>query len=421
MCSQFDEVIDRKGTGSLKYDFAVERGKPADVLPLWVADMDFRTCSAVTEALEKSIKLGVFGYSECKEGYFEALRRWYLDYFGWEIRNEWLVKTPGVVFAICAAIRALTREGDAVLIQRPVYYPFSQAILDNGRKLVNNPLVYSEGKYSIDFNDFENKIVRNRVKLFLLCSPHNPVGRVWTEEELRRMGDICAKHGVLIVSDEIHADFTYSGYRHSVFASLKPEYLERTITCTSPSKTFNLAGLQVSNIFIANPEIRRKFQEEVYRTGYSQLGVVGLAACQAAYAEGGQWLKELKQYLAGNVSFLRSFLADHIPQVKLVEPQGTYLVWLDFAGLGLNEKQLEELVVDRAKLWLDRGVLFGEEGKNFERINIACPKATLRKAMNQLKKAIDDCRGGRETDFDPPKGREIRGNISFPRLQAVVK
>ena len=405
MCSQFDEVIDRKGTGSLKYDFAEERGKPADVLPLWVADMDFRTCPTVMEALEKSIKLGIFGYSECKKGYFEALRHWYLDYFDWEIRSEWLVKTPGVVFAICTAIRALTREGDAVMIQRPVYYPFSQSILNNNRKLVNNPLVYSDGKYSIDFDDFEKKIVRNKVKLFLLCSPHNPVGRVWTAEELRRMGDICTRHGALIVSDEIHADFTYAGYRHSVFASLKPEYRERTITCTSPSKTFNLAGLQVSNILIANPEIRRKFQEEVCRTGYSQLCGVGLAACQAAYAGGRQWLEELKQYLAGNLSFLRSFLADHIPRVRLVEPQGTYLVWLDFAGLGLSEKQLEELVVDHAKLWLDRGALFGEEGKSFERINIACPRSTLQKAMNQLEKAIGNCRGGLKTGFDFPKDR----------------
>lgn len=418
MNSQFDEVIDRRGTGSLKYDFAAERGKPADVLPLWVADMDFRTCPAVTEALEKSIGLGIFGYSESKEGYFEALRRWYLDHFGWELRNEWLVKTPGVVFAICITIRALTQEGDAVLIQRPVYYPFSQSILNNRRKPVNNPLVYSDGKYSVDFSDFENKIVRNRVKLFLLCSPHNPVGRVWTEEELGRMGDICAKHGVLIVSDEIHADFTYAGYRHSVFASLKPEYRERTITCTAPSKTFNLAGLQVSNIFIANPGIRRKFREEVYRTGYSQLSGVGLAACQAAYEGGGEWLEELKQYLAGNLSYLRNFLADQIPRIGLVEPQGTYLVWLDFAGLGLNEKQLEELVVGRAKLWLDRGTLFGEEGKSFERINIACPRATLQKAMNQLKKAVDD---GREAGYGLPKGQIDTETCLSPACEAVVK
>lgn len=403
MRSQFDEVIDRKGTGSLKYDFAAERGKPADVLPLWVADMDFRTCPAVTEALEKFIRLGIFGYSECKEGYFEALRRWYLDHFGWEIRNEWLVKTPGVVFAICTAIRALTREGDAILIQRPVYYPFSQAILDNKRRLVNNSLVYSGGKYSIDFEDFESKIIRDRVKLFLLCSPHNPVGRVWTEEELTRLGDICAAHNVYVVSDEIHSDFVYSGFRHRVFASLNPEYLRRTITCTSPSKTFNLAGLQISNIFIADPEIKEGFRKELQRTGYSQLSGVGLAACQAAYAEGGQWLKELRQYLAGNLSFLRGFLANHIPPVKLVEPQGTYLAWLDFAGLGLSEKQLEELVVGRAKLWLDRGALFGEEGKSFERINIACSRATLLKAMNQLEKAIGDDRGGREAMVTRPK------------------
>ena len=399
MYSQFDEVIDRKNTNSLKYDFASERGKPTGILPLWVADMDFKTCPAVTRVLEKYIKTGIFGYSECKEDYFEALHNWYLNYFNWNIKKEWLVKTPGVVFAICTAIRALTREGDAVLIQRPVYYPFSQSVLANNRTLVNNPLVYSKGKYFINFEDFENKIIQNKVKLFLLCSPHNPVGRVWTREELIRMGDICVKYDVAILSDEIHADFTYHGFQHSVFASLKPEYQDRTITCTSPSKTFNLAGLQVSNIFISDPEIRRKFKDEVKKTGYSQLNCIGLAACQAAYECGRPWLEELKQYLTSNLSYLRDYLKRHIPQVRLVEPQGTYLLWLDFSGLQLNEDQLEDLVVNHAKLWLDRGVLFGEEGKGFERINIACPRATLKKAMKQLQKTVDDYYSNRKANF----------------------
>lgn len=388
MSSRFDEAISRKGTNSLKYDFAAERGKPAGVLPLWVADMDFKTCPAALKALDRCVKHGIFGYSECGEGYFEALRDWYLKYFDWEIQREWLVKTPGVVFAICAAIRALTNKGDAVLIQRPVYYPFSESILSNERKLVNNPLIDSEGKYSIDFDDFENKIVQNKVKLFILCSPHNPVGRVWTDEELTRLGDICVKHGVFIVSDEIHADFVYAGHRHSVFASLKPEYLERTVTCTSPSKTFNLAGLQVSNIMIANPEIRKRLLKEVERTGYSQLNAMGLSACQAAYESGGPWLEELKRYLAGNLELVRSFLAENLPEVKLVEPQGTYLLWLDFRCLNLNTEQLEDLIVNRAKLWLDAGMLFGPEGRGFERVNIACTRNTLRQALSRLSQAV---------------------------------
>lgn len=390
MIYKFDETIDRRGTNCLKYDFAVERGKPHDVLPLWVADMDFQTCPPALQALEKSVQHGIFGYSECKDNYFEAVRDWYRQNFGWNVQNEWLVKTPGVVFAICAAIRALTKEGEAVLIQRPVYYPFFESILNNDRKLVNSPLVYDNGKYSIDFQDIEEKIIQNQVKLFILCSPHNPVGRVWTKEELTRIGDICVKHDVRIVADEIHADFVYEGYRHCVFALLKSEYSERTITCTAPSKTFNIAGLQVSNIFIQNPKIRALFQKEVAKTGYSQLNSVGIAVCQAAYEGGRQWLEELKQYLAGNLDFLRRFLNEKLPMVKLIEPQGTYLVWLDFRELGLSGRELEDLIVQQAGLWLDRGTLFGPEGKGFERINIACPRKNLENACLRLERSIKE-------------------------------
>lgn len=389
MNCQFNQEIERKGTNSLKYDFAAERGRPEDVLPLWVADMDFKTSPFIIEALQKAAGHGIFGYSESKSGYFDALQSWYAQYFDWKLQSDWLVKTPGVVFAICMAIRALSKEGDSVLIQRPVYYPFSQSILDNGRKLVNNPLVYRDGKYGIDFEDFEEEIVRNKVKIFILCNPHNPVGRVWTKEELIRLGDICVKHGVYIVSDEIHADFVFEGHRHSVFASLKPEYLERTITCTAPSKSFNLAGLQVSNILIANGEIRKKFQLEINRSGYSQLNTMGLVACQAAYENGRPWLEELKQYLAENLAFIRSFLSEKLPQIEMIEPEGTYLVWLDFRTLGLDDRQLEDLIVNRAKLWLDRGSIFGPEGKGFERVNIACPRATLERALLQLEQAVN--------------------------------
>ena len=390
MSCQFDTAIERKGTNCLKYDFATERKKPADVLPLWLADMDFQTPPAVVEALVKSAQHGIFGYSESKQGYFNALQKWYSKNFAWTIQPQWLVKTPGVVYAICAAIRALTAKGDAVLIQRPVYYPFSEAILKNERTLVNNPLRYSLGTYRIDFKDFEEKIIQNNVKLFVLCSPHNPVGRVWTKDELIRMGDICVKHGVFVVSDEIHADFVYNGNKHFVFANLNPEYADCSITCTSPSKSFNLAGLQVSNIFIANQSIKQKFREEIDKDGYSQLNLMGLVACQAAYEHGQQWLNELKNYLYNNLQFLRNFLASKLPQIKLVEPQGTYLIWLDCRNLGLNEEQLENLFVNKAKLWLDSGALFGLEGKSFERINIACPQLTLEKALLQLEQAINN-------------------------------
>ncbi|MDF2596277.1 MAG: aminotransferase, partial [Clostridia bacterium] len=278
MSYNFDEIIDRKNTDSIKYDFAVRRGKPEGILPLWVADMDFRTPPAVIEALTAKSAHGIFGYSENSQDYVEVLQHWFLNSFDWKVEPSWLVKTPSVVYALCTAIRALTAKGDAVLIQQPVYYPFSESVLINERKLVINQLVYSEDRYLIDFEDFERQIVENQVKMFILCSPHNPVGRVWAKDELIRMGDICIKHGVIVVADEIHADFVYSGHQHFVFANLKPEFSDMTITCTAPTKTFNLAALQISNIFIENKMMRHKFKQEVAKSGYSQLNIMGIIA-----------------------------------------------------------------------------------------------------------------------------------------------
>ena len=385
----FDEVIDRKNTNSVKHDFHGRNGMPDDAIPLWVADMDFRTPAPVIEALVKSGEHGIFGYSETREDYFLVLQKWFMDNYDWEIQPSWLVKTPGVVFAIAMAVRTLTDKGDAVMIQRPVYYPFSNVIIDNERTLVNNPLIYNEGTYSIDFEDFETKIIANDVKLFILCNPHNPVGRVWTKEELIRLGDICLKHGVTVVADEIHADFIYNGYRHQVFANIKPEFADITITCTAPSKTFNLAGLQVSNIIISNRELKKAIKNEINNIGHGQINTMGIVACKAAYEHGYEWLQQLKAYLAGNLSFVRNFLAERLPQVKLVEPQGTYLIWLDFKKLGLTEAELEKLIVSDAKLWLDGGTMFGEEGKGFQRINIACPRVILEKAFLQLEAAVN--------------------------------
>ncbi len=384
----FDQIVDRRNTHSLKYDFALERKKPLDILPLWVADMDFPAPPQVLEAIQTAAAHGIFGYSEVKRDYFDAVHAWFLRRYGWDTREEWLVKTPGVVFALATAIRALTEEGDSVLIQQPVYYPFSEVIRANRRKLVVNSLLYKDHRYSIDFEDFENKIVSEKVKLFLLCNPHNPVGRVWSPEELTRLGDICIKHGVTVISDEIHCDFTYPGFSHTVFANNKEAFAQNSIICTAPSKTFNLAGLQVSNLFIKNEQLRRRIKAELAATGYSQCNTLGLIACKAAYQYGEPWLKELLAYLSGNLQFIREYLAQHLPQITLVEPQGTYLVWLDFSSLGLPEAELEHLIVHKAKLWLDSGTMFGPEGKGFERINIACPRQILAQAMEQLKNAV---------------------------------
>lgn len=385
----FDKIIDRKGTNSLKYDFARERGMREDALPLWVADMDFQTAPGIIERIEKTVQHGIFGYSEGKDEYFSAVYNWYKNNFGWEVKKNWLVKTPGVVFGISAAIRAFTKEGDAVLIQKPVYYPFSEVIEDNNRLLVNNALKNINGHYEIDFEDFEKKITENNVKIFLFCSPHNPVGRVWKEWELRKMGDICLKHNVLIISDEIHSDFTYAGNKHIVFASLSDKYADITITCTAPSKTFNLAGLQVSNIFISNAALRKRFKKAVAAVGYSQVNTIGLVACQAAYEEGEEWLEQLKEYLEENLVFVREYLKCNIPQIKLVEPEGTYLIWLDFRGLNITKDKLEDLIINGARLWLDSGAIFGDDGEGYQRINIACPRKILEQALFQLKEAVD--------------------------------
>ena len=388
----FDTVPNRRGTNCFKYDFAREMGMPEDVLPLWVADMDFPTAPAVLERLHALAEHGIFGYTGVKDAYFSAVHNWYAQRFGWETQRSWLVTTPGVVFAIAIAIRAFTQKGDAILIQQPVYYPFANKVTENDRQLVVNPLILKNGRYEMDFADMERKIADNHVKMLLLCSPHNPVGRVWTKEELLRVGEICQKHGVLVVSDEIHADFTYAGHTHRVFASVKSEFADFTITCTAPSKTFNLAGLQNSNIFIPNRQLRHAYKKELSACGCGGTNCMGMAACQAAYEAGADWLEQLKQYLAGNLAYVRQFLREKLPDIALIEPEGTYLVWLDLRKLGLTEQQQRKLIVQDAKLWLDTGTLFGQGGEGFERINIACPRATIEQAMQRLEHAVHKTR-----------------------------
>lgn len=380
----FDCIVDRKGTKSLKYDFAVRRGKPEDVLPLWVADMDFKTSSYVTDALSRMAEHGIFGYSESEDDYFDALKSWMKRRHDWNVEESWLIKTPGIVFALAMAIKAYTKEGDGVIIQQPVYYPFSEVINDNGRKLVNNPLVRDEdGRYGIDFDDFERKIVGENVRLFILCSPHNPVGRVWTKEELVRLGDICVKHNVVIISDEIHSDFIFEGTHH-VFSTVGDSFRDNCIVCTSPSKTFNIAGLQISNIFIENRELRRKFKEQVNKSGYSQVSLAGLVACEAAYRHGDEWFDAVLKYIRSNAEFAKEYIEKNIPKVKMTRLEGTYLIWLDFKAYGLDDKELDHRILYDAGLWLDGGSMFGRDGRGFQRVNIACPRAVLKEALDRL-------------------------------------
>ena len=385
----FDRIVDRRNTDCLKYDFAVQRGRPKDVLPFWVADMDFSIAQEIEDALVKRCQHGIFGYSEATDGYFAALQNWYLKHFNWQVQRPWLIKTPGVVFALAMAVKAFTEPGDGVLVQQPVYYPFTEVIRDNDREVVNAPLALVNGHYEIDFADLEQKLANPKVKLMFLCSPHNPVGRVWTKEELLKVGDLCLKYNVITVSDEIHSDFVWDDNAHTPFATLGEEYQQNCIVCTAPSKTFNLAGLQVSNIFIPNQKLRRAFRKQIDAAGYSQLNTLGLVACQAAYAYGEEWLTQVKAYIRSNITFVDDYLKQNLPQIKMLPIEGTYLVWLDCSALGMTADEREQWLWHEAKLWLDGGGIFGKEGEAFERINVACPRATLLQGLEQLKAAVE--------------------------------
>lgn len=386
----FDQIINRRNTRCLKYDFAARRGYPEDILPLWVADMDFKTSSYVEDALSELVRHNIYGYSNTQpgDGFFEAVSGWMERHHGWKVDPLWHVKSPGVCFAIASAIRALTEPGDSVIIQQPVYYPFSSLIRHNGRKVVSSDLVRdSEGHYSMDYDDFEQKVIRHDVKLFILCNPHNPVGRVWTKEELQRIGRICAAHGVIVFSDEIHFDFVWEG-EHNVFQEIDPAFREFTVTATSPSKTFNLAGLQQSNIFIPNISLKRRFTEEINRTGYDEPTIFGIAAAQAVYENGDTWYESMKAYVEKNICFADEFVREHLPGVSMKKPEGTYLIWLDFSGTGMTTAELDDMIIQKAKLWLDSGAIFGKAGEGFQRINTACPQSILREALERLEDVL---------------------------------
>lgn len=385
----FDKVYNRKNTKSLKYDFAKIRNKPEDVLPLWVADMDFKVSSYVEDALVELAKHGIFGYSEVETPYFEAVKGWMKKRHNWEPDERWLIKTPGIVFALAMAVKAYTDKGDGVLIMPPVYYPFFEVIEDNERRVISNELVMGEdNRYHIDFVDFEEKIVSENIKLFLLCNPHNPGGRVWTKEELLRIGDICLKHNVIVVSDEIHQDFVFGEAKHTVFADIKEEFLGITVTCTSPTKTFNLAGTQISNIFIADEKLRHAFKKQVDAAGYSQCNVMGLVAGEAAYLYGEEWFEAAKAYIWDNIKFIQDYIDKNLKGVTMTNQEGTYLVWLDFKGTGIPAEEIDRRILYEAKLWLDSGAIFGRSGEGYQRINAACPRSILEEALNRIRRVI---------------------------------
>lgn len=383
----FDTPIDRTHTWSIKHDFKKENGKADDILPLWVADMDFRSPDSVVEALKKAVDHGIFGYSRADESYFDAVAAWYQKRHHLTLQPEWMTCTPGIVFALSIAVRAFTQEGDAVLIQPPVYHPFSRAILRNKRTLVENPLVLKDGHYEMDLEELEQKVLDEHVKLMILCNPHNPVGRVWTREELTTLADICLRHHVYVISDEIHGDFVWQGHEQTPYASISEEACLHSMMCTAPSKTFNLAGMATSNLFIPDPEMRRKFRSELLDVGQENMNRLGLFACRAAYEGGGEWLDQLIGYLAGNLALVRDFCKNRVPQIQLVEPEGTYLAWLDCRELGMTDDELMAFFSNEAKVWLDPGTHSGEQGSGFMRFNLGSSRSVIAQALDQIEAA----------------------------------
>jgi cystathionine beta-lyase len=385
--SFFDPKYDRTGTGAIKY-----RNLPKYTIPMWIADMDFKSPPAVTDALIKAAQHGIYGYGDTDDEYDTLIVDWYDRRIGWKIEKEQILKIPGVMFGVAAAIRAVTEPNDAVLICQPVYYPFAKIIPDNHRRTVISELVLKNGRYEIDFEDFENKIKQEKVKAFLLCSPHNPVGRVWSRTELAEIARICLKNGVYIISDEIHSDFIYPGYNHIPIASISNEIADRTITCLSPTKTFNLAGLQAANMVVPNKQLRIRIKKECVATGYSHLNIMATAATKAAYQQGEEWLEGLLQYLGQNVALLRTSFPEDAP-VYALNLEGTYLAWLDCRKLKMSPSELDNLFLSKAGIWLHNGHTFGSGGDGFMRMNIACPNSVLEEAIERIKLAVNHLKG----------------------------
>jgi cysteine-S-conjugate beta-lyase len=360
-----------------------------DLIPLWVADMDFAVVPEVVEALKERAAHPIFGYTTPTEGYHQGLINWMDKRHGWKgVEKDWILWTPGVVAGFSIAIQAFSQPGDKVVIQPPVYYPFKNQILATGRQIIENPLKNVDGYYEMDFEDLAEKI-DDRTKMIILCSPHNPIGRVWTREDLKKLAEICMEKDILIVSDEIHNDLILGDIKHTPTAIVSEDAMQRTITLVAPSKTFNLAGLTNANAIIPNKKLRDDFQA-VVRKGSGHTNIFGMIAQDAAYNNGEAWLEELLEYLRGNLKYLDEFLAEKLPGFKLYPLEGTYLAWVDCSFLGMTDKELSDFMLQKAKLWLDDGTLFGTGGSMFMRINLACPKSTLKQALENLKKAVNE-------------------------------
>lgn len=380
----FDQLIPRRGTNSVKWD----EEPAADILPMWVADMDFRTAPCVVEALRRRVEHGVYGYATVPESYYGAVTSWFARRHGWAPGADWILPVTGVIPALSAILRALTRPGDRVLVLTPVYNHFFIAIDNSGCSAAECELTYGNNRYTVDFDALERRAADPAVKLMLLCNPHNPAGRVWTPEELRRIGDICLRRDILVVADEIHCELVMPGFRYTPFASLCEEFERRSVTCTSPSKAFNLAGLQVANIFAADAALRARIGHSLQINETGEIGPFAIEALIAAYDEGAEWLDALNEYLHGNYRFSREYFDRNLPQYPVLPLEGTYLVWVDCRASGLTSDELETKLLEEAKLRINPGAIYGEAGRDFIRLNIACPRKLLAEGLDRLRKVL---------------------------------
>ena len=384
----FETVIKRYNTGSFKWDEMAANGvnEAQDIIPFSVADMEFLTAPEIVEALKHELDTSILGYSAPTSEYLETVCKWFKTRHNWEAKPEWILPSHGVVDAFFMAVRAFTNEGEGVILNTPVYYPMYGAIKNQNRKLVDNALINTGTHYEIDFEDLERKAADPNTKLLILCSPHNPCGRVWTREELIKIGEICLKNNVLVLSDEIHCDLIMPGHKHTVFASISEELANYCVVCTAPSKTFNIAGLQTSNIFTPNPKLREKFLNELKLSNPSpKCNILGYRASEAAYKNCAAWLDEALKIINTNKNLVVEFMSREFPAVKVIQLEGTYLLWLDLRGLGLSYKELERRNHEQAKLFFDEGYVFGSQGEGFERWNLACPTRYINDALERFK------------------------------------
>jgi cystathionine beta-lyase len=384
----FDAAINRYGTNSAKWDAADRALGGKGLIPMWVADMDFRAPESIINAARKVVDLGIFGYGHTPPSFNEAVCDWMRRRHGWDVKAEWVVFSPGVVPALNFAVQAFTKPGDGVMVQTPVYFPFFSAISNNQRQIVDSPMVIKNDRFSFDLADLEARITP-RTRLLLLCSPHNPVGRIWSPEELRGIGDVCRRHNIIVFSDEVHQDIVYPGYRHTSYPMIGEAYAQSCLVGTSVSKTFNLAGLQLSSIIIPNDSIRKKFKDSVSRCAISYPNIFAISICEAAYREGEEWLAELIRYLTGNLAFLREYLRANLPSITMIEPEATYLVLLDCRGLGLPTERLKTFMRQEAGVGTEECTIFGMKEAGFERMNIACPRSQLKAALDRITVAVE--------------------------------